>query len=179
MTTSSLPSQGSGPGSDFVAVHDPSGPDLANDAPQHNPAPWAAYVSPVAPPLGCKVCGVTPTAPVTIRAHRGLVVIMRWRRADGPFCGFCGIALVREMTTATLRQGWWGVGSLIIGAPVALMSNLLAYRKLRRLQLAVPVPGTVRPRLGKPVLHRPSAYVALIPLTWAVVVITHLVLSAS
>ncbi|MEU5537545.1 hypothetical protein [Streptomyces sp. NPDC020362] len=119
---------------------------------------------------------MTPTAPVTIRAHQGLIMVMRWRRVDGPFCGFCGIALVRDMTTTTLWQGWWGVGSLVFGAPVALVSNLLAYLKLRRLQLAVPVPGTIRPPLGKLVLHRPSAYVALIPLIGAVAVITHLIL---
>ncbi|MGW0844271.1 hypothetical protein ACWD26_29855 [Streptomyces sp. NPDC002787] len=97
---------------------------------------------------------------------------MRWHTLDGPFCAICGIALVRKMTTKTLWQGWWGVGSLIFGTPFALASNWAAYRKLRRLQPAVPVPGRRQLPLGKPILHRPLAYVALIPLIWAAWLIT-------
>ncbi|MET9762180.1 hypothetical protein ABZ016_24500 [Streptomyces sp. NPDC006372] len=37
------------------------------------------------------------------------------------------------MTTRTLWQGWWSPLSLIVGAPLALLQNFLAYRRLRQL----------------------------------------------
>ncbi|MGW1039460.1 hypothetical protein [Streptomyces sp. NPDC002547] len=181
MTTSPRPIPGSGPDSEFEPVYTPPAWYLQNQSP--GPAAWppsaTSTAPPPAPPVGCKVCGVAPVAPVTIRAHQGLILMMRWHTLDGPFCALCGTALVREMTTKTLWQGWWGVGSLIFGAPYALVSNWVAYRKLRRLQPAVPVPGTRQLPLGKPVLHRPLAYVALIPLCWAIWLISSAIASAS
>ena len=183
MTASPLSSSGASPDEDFVPVYTPPAWYLQNPSPQDpvsRPPAWAMPAGlPSASPAGCKICGVTPTAPVTVRAHQGLIFVMRWQRIDGPLCGLCGIALVREMTTKTLWQGWWGGGSLIIGTPFALVSNLLAYRKLRQLQPAVPLHGTRQVPLGKPILHRPMAYVALIPLIWAVVVLAHVITSMS
>jgi hypothetical protein len=125
------------------------------------------------------VCGVVPVAAVTIRAHQGLIFLMRWHRLDGPFCGICGIALVRDMTTKTLWQGWWGVGSLLFGAPFALVSNWFANRTLRQLRPTVPASGAQQLPLGKPISHRLPAYVALIPLLWAVAVLTQVITSTA
>jgi hypothetical protein len=114
---------------------------------------------------------------VQVRAHQGLLLFMRWRTIDGPFCSTCGVALVRQLTTKTLWQGWWGPASLLAGTPFALLSNLNAYRQLRRLD--PPTQPASRPQapLGKPVLRRPLAYVALIPLCWATWLITSIVVA--
>ncbi|MFJ9379285.1 hypothetical protein [Streptomyces sp. NPDC101455] len=184
MTTPDRPDPDSGfaPEKGFQPVYTPPAWYLENttqaSAGGSPPVPWHSVYPRPGEPLACRVCGVTPAAAVTIRAHRGLILAMRWKHEVGPFCGLCGIALVRDMTTHTLWQGWWGVGSLIVGAPFSLVSNLLAFRQLRRLQPAVPPPGAQQVPLGKPVLHRPLAYVALIPLIWAAVVLTHVITTA-
>ncbi|GHH25824.1 hypothetical protein [Streptomyces rubradiris] len=183
MTPSALPDPGLPGDEEFTPVyhppawyvHNPSPPD-----PAYQPPAWTTpAVQPAATAPSCTVCGVTPAAPVTVRAHQGFIVVMRWQRVTGPLCGLCGIALVREMSTKTLWQGWWGIGSLTIGAPFALLANLRAYRKLRRLQPAVPLHGTRQVPLGRPVLHRPLAYVALVPLIWAIVMLTYAITSTS
>lgn len=169
MTTPPQPGPRFGTDSQFVPDYQVPAWYHAHQAPRSTNAesPPAAPAFAPAPPIGCRVCRVTPVAPVTIRAHQGLIFVMRWHKIDGPLCAICGIALVREMTSKTLCQGWWGVGSLIVGAPYALMSNWAAYRKLRRLQPAVPIAGMRQPPLGKPVLHRPLSYVVLIPILGA------------
>ncbi|MFJ4151962.1 hypothetical protein ACIP10_30920 [Streptomyces galbus] len=180
--TTSVPGSGTGPDGKFTPVYTPPSWYADNPSPQDSvprPPAWTMPSDlPAAPPAGCKVCGVTPTAPVTVRAHQGFIFAMRWQRIDGPLCRLCGIALVRDMTTKTLWQGWWGVGSLVFGTPFALVSNLLAYRKLRQLQPSVPVHGRRQVPLGAPILRRPLAYVALAPLIWAAVVLFHVVTSA-
>lgn len=180
------PQQPRGPGGvpedEFEPVYTPPAWYLQNASPWDTDAPAVPWhsISPTVPaPPGCLVCGVSPVDAVTIRAHQGLLLVMRWSTAEGLFCGICGIALVRTMTTRTLWQGWWGVGSLLFGAPFALMANLRAYRRLRRLQPAVPVSGARQLALGKPVLRRPPAYVALIPLTWALWLISAVITSAT
>ncbi|MFD4412480.1 hypothetical protein [Streptomyces sp. NPDC058475] len=75
------------------------------------------------------------------------------------------------MTTTTLWQGWWGLFSLLINLLI-LAENFDAYRQLRTLPPPIPAPGRSSLAPGKPVLRRPLAYVALIPATWAVVLIT-------
>ncbi|MFF8932348.1 hypothetical protein ACF1AO_34355 [Streptomyces longwoodensis] len=169
MTNSPTPGPASGP-REFRPVYTPPTWYLQNQA--SAPAAWPATATsappPAAPPVGCKVCGAAPAAPVTIRAHQGFILAMRWHTLEGPFCAICGTALVREMTTKTLWQGWWGVGSLIFGTPYALLSNWAAHRKLRRLVPAVPAYGTHQLQIGKPVLRRPLAYVALVPFCWAI-----------
>ncbi|MFI5702584.1 hypothetical protein ACIA78_21370 [Streptomyces xanthochromogenes] len=137
---------------------------------QHPPA--HADLSSFAPttglqPVGCRVCNAVPVAGTSIRAHQGFLLFMTFRSVSGPLCRDCGLALVREMTTRTLWQGWWGPLSLIVGAPFALLSNLNAFLKFRK--LAQPT-GRLGPHVpeGRSVLRRPAAYVALIPLCWAI-----------
>jgi hypothetical protein len=128
---------------------------------------------PVPPLHACQVCGGLPAAHVDIRSHRGLLVWMQWETISAWCCAICGIAFIRKMTTQTLWQGWWSVLSLI-GAPLALLNNLVAYRRLRKLTLAAPAFDRVQADLGKPVLARPAAYVALVPLSWATWLFTNL-----
>lgn len=181
MTTPPQPGHHSGPESEFTLDYEMPAWYRAHQAPQGagTGVPSAEPAFAPMPPIGCRVCRVAPVASCAIRAHQGFIVLMRWHKVDGPFCAICGVALVRELTTKTLWQGWWGVGSLIVGTPFALLSNWGAYRKLRRLQPAIPVPGTRQLPLGKPVLHRPLAYVALVPLIWAATVLTHVITSAA
>ncbi|MFI2760202.1 LppU/SCO3897 family protein [Streptomyces echinatus] len=104
-----------------------------------------------------------PAAPVTVRGHQGMVVVMRFLRRRGVLCRTCGLAVFRQMQADTLVRGWWGVLSMLI-TPVVLLLNLGALSGIRRL----PPPATAawRPPLdpGRPVLRRPAGLFALIPL---------------
>jgi hypothetical protein len=141
----------------------------ARNAPQRTDAtPAVAWHSVDNPALDlttrCRMCAAAEVAAVTVRSHQGLLVWMRWQTIDGPFCGPCGTALIRKLTVRTLCLGWWNPLSLIAAAPAALVANAAAYRRLRPLPPPVPLPGRPRADPGKPVLQRPLAYVALIPL---------------
>ncbi|MDH6604507.1 hypothetical protein M2164_000142 [Streptomyces sp. SAI-208] len=120
----------------------------------------------------CRTCAAAEVAPVTVRSHQGLLVWMRQQAIDGPFCRQCGIALVRTYTTRTLCLGWWGPLSLLYAAPAALLANGFVYRRLRRLPQPVPLPGHPPAAPGAPVLRRPRAYVALIPLAGVIWLLT-------
>jgi hypothetical protein len=162
------------PGSQYRPEYEPPAWYLDPEA-QRKVTPWHSVGPMPAPPRdACTVCGGLPAAHVDIRAHRGLVFRMQWETISSWRCSICGIALIREMTTKTLWQGWWGVGSLIVGAPLALLQNFRAYRRLRQLELAAPALGRSQADLGMPVLERPLAYVALVPLAWATWLITNL-----
>ncbi|WP_053747719.1 DUF6508 domain-containing protein [Streptomyces sp. MMG1533] len=139
--------------------------------PQADPGPSTA-VHPQAPtPPMCRFCGGSPAADVAFRAHRGLVVFMGFRKTDGPMCMTCGLAVHRALTTHTLAWGWWSPFSLFVFAPLTLVRNLLAVRKVK--QLAVPGPGMLGPRYdpGVPIHRRPRAYVALVPVLWVLFMI--------
>ncbi|MER6684629.1 hypothetical protein [Streptomyces olivaceoviridis] len=168
MSASPPPSSGASFDEEFVPVYTSPAWYLEERPVQDADPWWSVQPTPPFSPPGCQICGVKSVADVTVRAHQGLIIVMRWQRIDGPLCGYCGVALIRDLTTRTLWQGWWSVGSLIIGAPFALLSNFFAYRKLSRLQLAVPTDGRGQAPLGKPILRRPLAYVALIPLCSAI-----------
>ncbi|MDH6623400.1 hypothetical protein M2271_001187 [Streptomyces sp. LBL] len=119
----------------------------------------------------CRFCGGSPAAEVTFRAHRGLVIFMGFKRMDGPMCFTCGLAVYRTLTTHTLCVGWWSPFSLFVFAPLTLVRNLLAVRRVR--QLPAPGPGMLGPRYdpGVPIRRRPRAYVALVPVLWVVFMI--------
>ncbi|MER5216888.1 DUF6508 domain-containing protein [Streptomyces sp. NPDC002838] len=119
----------------------------------------------------CKFCGGSPAADVTFRAHRGLIIFFGFKRMDGPMCMTCGLAVHRALTTHTLCVGWWSPFSLFVFAPLTLVRNLLAVRKVK--QLAAPGPGMLGPRYdpGVPIHRRPRAYVALIPVLWVLFMI--------
>ncbi|RRR85963.1 hypothetical protein [Streptomyces sp. RP5T] len=112
----------------------------------------------------CRTCAAAEVACVTVRSHQGLLVLMRWQAIDGPFCRPCGTALIRKLTVRTLCLGWWNPLSPVIAAPAALVANAVAHRRLRRLPPPVPLPGRSHMDPGSPLLSRPLAYVALIPL---------------
>ncbi len=123
------------------------------------------------PPPMCRFCGGSPAAEVTFRAHRGLVIFMGFKRMDGPMCMTCGLAVYRTLTTHTLCVGWWSPFSLFVFAPLTLVRNLLAVRRVK--QLPPPGPGMLGPRYdpGVPVHRRPRAYVALVPVLWVLFMI--------
>src|SRR5215471_12976934 len=111
-------------------------------APHDQPA--SAHFQPAAPyPVPgyqqCRFCGSVPAAAVTYRAHRGMILIMQFRRIDGPFCRDCGLAMFRRMTQDTLLQGWWGPLSMFI-TPVVLLINLLLRGSVARLEEPRPAP---------------------------------------
>ncbi|MGW7197319.1 hypothetical protein [Streptomyces chryseus] len=125
----------------------------------------------------CRICEAYPVIDVAVRAHQGLLLMMRFHKLDGPFCRSCGTAIMRALTTRTLWQGWWSPLSLLVFAPVALAWNLIALRRFSSLPEPVPMPGRQPLAQGTPVHRRPLAYVALIPFAWAVwitaLILTH------
>ncbi|WP_329453496.1 hypothetical protein OG894_43895 (plasmid) [Streptomyces sp. NBC_01724] len=82
------------------------------------------------------------------------------------------------MTSRTLCLGWWSPLSLVALTPFTLVWNLVAHRKFSRLPASMPAPGRQSLPEGAPVYRRPVAYVALIPVAWAVWAITGLITHA-
>ncbi|MFH8656693.1 DUF6508 domain-containing protein [Streptomyces afghaniensis] len=119
----------------------------------------------------CRFCGGSPAADVAFRAHRGLVLLMGFRKTDGPMCMTCGLAVYRALTTHTLAWGWWSPLSLFVFGPLTLVRNVLAVRRVKA--LPAPGPGTLGPRYdpGVPVRRRPRAYIAIVPALWVLFVI--------
>ncbi|MFJ5551248.1 hypothetical protein [Streptomyces sp. NPDC093225] len=130
------------------------------------------------PPTTCRACGGQAVAYTKVRAHVGFLVVMRFEHLDGPFCRTCGLSVVRQMTTRALMLGWWGPLSLVIFNPFTLLWNLRAHLTYRKLPPCPPAPGRVQLEPGLPVLKRPQAYAALIPLAWAIWVVTQIVAHA-
>lgn len=112
----------------------------------------------------CRYCGATPAIDLDFRAHRGMIVVMQFRKLSGPFCRECGLASFRQMTGDSLVQGWWGPISAIIANPFTLLSNLI--NRARLAQLPPPIPGA--PSLpmdpGRPLWQRPVIIGAFIPI---------------
>ncbi|WP_327223622.1 hypothetical protein OG229_06080 [Streptomyces platensis] len=123
-------------------------------------------------PTQCRGCGSPAAVNFAVRAHQGLLIMMRFQKLDGPFCRSCGRSVVRQMTTRTLCLGWWSPISLVAFTPFTLLWNLVAHLKFSKLPPSTPAPGRRPMDEGAPVLRRPLAYVALIPLAWAVWVVT-------
>ncbi|WP_373302741.1 LppU/SCO3897 family protein [Streptomyces litmocidini] len=108
------------------------------------------------------MCGAQPATAATVRAHQGMVVIMRTLTRRGVFCRTCGLAVYRTMTSDTLVTGWWGVFSLFV-TPFVVLGNVLGARSAFR---RLPEPyGALRPPLdpGRRVLRRPPAMLVLTP----------------
>ncbi|MFI9005194.1 hypothetical protein [Streptomyces sp. NPDC053541] len=110
---------------------------------------------------GCQACGSQPALRTTLRAHQGLVLIMRTTKSRATLCRDCGTALHRDMTARTLYQGWWGPASFFYTF-VVLVLNLVQRIRLGRL---APPAGGVRPPAnpGRPLLRRIEALGVLLP----------------
>ncbi|BCJ40694.1 hypothetical protein GCM10010168_73180 [Actinoplanes ianthinogenes] len=110
----------------------------------------------------CRVCHRAPAAKVSFHGHEGLLVLMRFRRIDGPFCKQCGLAAYRDISAHTLLRGWWGMLSMIITPGVLVLNTV------RRARVAL-LPDSERPANdrtldpGKPLLDRSAAYGLLVP----------------
>jgi hypothetical protein len=159
------------PGGAFAGAQPPGGAFAGAQAPgPSEPSPlWAASPTP-----GCRICGSVPAAPVTFRAHRGMVVLMQFRSLPGPFCRDCGLWSFRRMTADTLLQGWWGLASFFI-TPIVLLINLC----LRHRVAGLPAPGPSRygpshpsPGPGKPLLAQPQAIAGLVIIAVLVLTVT-------
>ncbi|MGX4733892.1 LppU/SCO3897 family protein [Kitasatospora griseola] len=110
----------------------------------------------------CRFCGSVPAVEATVRGHQGFIVLMRFLKLRGPFCRDCGLASVRRMTSNSLWQGWWGIGSMLIN-PITMLSNLGAWSKVRRLPAPLPgAPATPMP-VGRPLWKRVEILGLLLP----------------
>ncbi|TDW76759.1 LppU/SCO3897 family protein [Kribbella pratensis] len=112
--------------------------------------------------MTCRFCGGYPAVEATVRGHQGMIILMRFLKLQGPFCRTCGIASVRDMTSKSLWQGWWGIGSSIIN-PITMLLNIGPMQKFKR--LPEPQPGPGRPMdPGKPLFQRPAMLMLLLPI---------------
>lgn len=140
-------------------------------------APQAVPSYPSQTELTCRFCGGYPAADATVRGHQGLLVLMRFLKLDGPFCRFCGIASVRQMTSRSLWQGWWGLGSSIIN-PITMLMNIGPMQKFKK--LPEPSQGPGRPmEPGKPLFQRPAILGLLIPVAAIALIVFSAVNSTS
>ncbi|WP_155058450.1 DUF6508 domain-containing protein [Streptomyces blattellae] len=142
-----------------------------DDPAVEQPATAPQPKSPDPAPSVCKFCGGSPAADVTFRAHRGLIVFMGFKKMAGPMCMTCGLAVYRALTTHTLCVGWWSPFSLLLFAPLTLVRNLVAVRKVKKLPAPGPGPDGPRYDPGVPIRRRPRAYVALVPVLGVLVMI--------
>ncbi|GAA1966385.1 hypothetical protein GCM10009738_47930 [Kitasatospora viridis] len=128
----------------------------------------AGFVPPAL--LNCKVCQGFPAADVTVRGHRGLIVMMKFLTNRGPFCQVCGTAVVRDMSQQTLLKGWWSYLSWLFTL-IALIGNRAAYQKIRR--LPAPQPGTHGPQLdpGRPLSKRGAIWMLTVPVAAVVLAV--------
>ncbi|MGV9677594.1 LppU/SCO3897 family protein [Nocardia sp. NPDC003482] len=126
----------------------------------------------------CAHCGATPAVPVNFRAHRGLIFLMQFRTARGPFCRDCGLATFRRMTGDSLWQGWWGLLSFVIN-PITMLSNLPARSKVAA--LPPPIPGSPYQPMnpGAPLTRRPQMIGLLVPLALVGVIVAAAVTGGS
>ncbi|UQX02417.1 hypothetical protein [Streptomyces sp. RerS4] len=161
------------PQSPYIQPPHPQGPYAQAPQPGHPGQP--GYAHPGVPDAGCRVCGSPHTVNMSVRAHMGILILMRFFHQKGPFCRTCGRAMVRAMTTKTLVQGWWSPLSLVIFSPFTLIWNLIAAIRFSKLPPSEPAPGRQTLDEGPPVHARPLAYVAILPALWAVWVITNII----
>jgi hypothetical protein len=137
------------------------------------PAPsgaWETTASAGRPPgrSECRLCGSAPAAPGRLRSHQGIILLMRFRHLDGPFCRDCGLAVFRDMTARTLMQGWWGIASFFITIGTVVKNAFLG-RRFASLGAPRRDPAVLasydRPLdPGKPLLRRAAALGLLVPL---------------
>lgn len=114
--------------------------------------------------IQCRYCGCVPAASVSYRAHRGLVLIMQFRKIEGPFCRSCGLEAFRRMTSDTMLEGWWGALSFFI-TPVILMRNAILRHRVANLDPPQPPPhgpSRIPEGPGAPLFLRPAAIVATV-----------------
>ncbi|GAB2626741.1 hypothetical protein GCM10027168_68080 [Streptomyces capparidis] len=144
----------------------PAPPPHQTPPPQQTPPPHQPQTQPPQQPLRCLVCGGAPAIHDTVRGHQGLIVLMRFLRAEGAFCRTCGIATYRDMTARTLLAGWWGPLSCLI-TPVTVLLNLAPRARFGALP---PPTGGWRPPLdpGKPLPARGPALLFLVTAALAV-----------
>lgn len=117
----------------------------------------------------CRFCGGYPAVEATVRGHQGLIILMRFLKLQGPFCRTCGVASVRDMTSKSLWQGWWGIGSSIIN-PITMLMNIGPMQKFKG--LPEPTPGPGRPmNPGKPLFRRPAILGLLLPVAVIAVIV--------
>lgn len=152
-------------------------PYQQNQYQQGHASPQGVPSYPSQTELTCRFCGGYPAADATVRGHQGLLILMRFLKLDGPFCRFCGIASVREMTSKSLWQGWWGIGSSIIN-PITMLMNIGPMRKFKK--LPEPSQGQGRPmEPGKSLFQRPAILGLLIPVAAIALIVFSAVNSTS
>jgi hypothetical protein len=123
--------------------------------------------------MACVVCQrAIPTAQVSLLQNIGMIAVRSHRNIKGQLCRSCSARFFWEFSQVTLALGWWGLISFFI-TPIALVNNVIQFRKTRRLP---PAPPEWRSASGSPVCPRCKAP-ALQPEKWSAQPLVALVVS--
>ncbi len=100
---------------------------------------------------GCVVCGRGPTARLRLRRVTGMLNVFRWSSLDAPYCRLDGPAAARRWLGLTIALGPWGVLSLFLASPVAIVYDIVALIRALRLPhpMGRPAPGTVAAKVAE------------------------------
>lgn len=105
----------------------------------------------------CDMCGARPATQVTLKQVTGQILFWKQRTLKCEVCRGCGLNLFRELQSATLVTGWWGVLAPLANL-VAIKGNLGARTTVLRLA----PPGERDPNVSTPF---PPGMPAVIPVT--------------
>jgi hypothetical protein len=76
----------------------------------------------------CQVCGTQDyVTKVSYTKHTGIVVIMTTQKFKGLMCQKCVAKLFKSCEIHCALAGWWGIASLFIMNPIALIGNAIMY----------------------------------------------------
>jgi hypothetical protein len=80
----------------------------------------------------CQVCGKQDVVTeVSYTKHTGLILLAQTQRLKGFMCRECTGKLFSSCEIHCALAGWWGVISLFIYNPIALIGNLIMYLRAR------------------------------------------------
>jgi predicted Zn-dependent peptidase len=87
----------------------------------------------------CAVCEASPAIEVTFQDPRSFFMI-QLKKVHGIVCRDCGIANFREVQKRVLVRGWWSLPGLV-ATPIALLSNIGVWQKIRKLPVPIRTSG--------------------------------------
>jgi hypothetical protein len=87
----------------------------------------------------CAVCEASPAIEVTFQDPRSFFMI-QFKKVHGIVCRDCGIANFREVQKRVLVRGWWSLPGLV-ATPIALLSNIGVWQKIRKLPVPIRTSG--------------------------------------
>lgn len=112
-------------------------------------------------PLGCDICGASPTSSLTYKQVTGQVFRDLVRTIDARLCRDCGLAIGREVQSKTILTGWWGLFAIFRNI-AAIVSNSNSLYKASLTGQPQNDSGFFMPLpVGKSVFSRPRTWIGI------------------